>query len=279
MQHPFAALEPEYANLLARMHITRQSEATIIAGKLLQFVKEGKYAEVADKLGIPQLFIATSFEREAASNFRLSPAQGDPWNEVSRHVPKGLGPYQSWSTSALAAYTLERLDKIGRENWTWTRLCYEGELFNGFGYRAHGVHTPYDWSGTNNYARGKFTGDHRFDLSVADQQLGIIPVARIMASTMPEIDLPGWPAQVGTPPPMAQPAPIGVGGGKHDTAWLQAALNDILKLDPPLAVDGSYGRRTKAAIFEFQQMAKLTIDGLAGPVTIAALEKGLGHDD
>ena len=279
MQHPFAALEPEYNNLLARMRITRHAEATIIAGKLLQFVKEGKYAEVSEKLGIPQLFIATSFEREASSDFRLSPAQGDPWNEVSRHVPKGLGPYQSWMASAISTYTSERLDQIGKENWTWARLCYEGELFNGFGYRAHGVHTPYDWSGTSNYARGKFTGDHRFDFTVADQQLGIIPVARIMASTMSEIDIPGWPSQIGTPPPIPQPAPIGIGGGEHDTAWIQDALNKALHLDPPLAVDGSYGRRTKAAAVEFQQAHKLVVDGLVGPATMAELKKGLSDDD
>lgn len=272
MQHPFAALEPEYANLLARMRITRQSEVTIVAGKLLQFVKEGKYAEVSEKLGIPQLFIATSFEREASSNFRLSPAQGDPWNVVSRHVPRGRGPFPDWKSAAIDAYKLEHLDRIGKANWTWTRLCYEGELFNGFGPRNHGVHTGYDWAGTNNYIRGKYIADGVWSPTTADVQLGIIPVARIMASTFPELDLLGWPSQQPVSPPAPQPAPVGVGGA-HDTAWMQNALNKALALDPPLLVDGSYGRRTKAAVIAFQQREKLAVDGLVGPVTMAALER------
>lgn len=275
MQHPFDALAPEYANLLARMKITRQSEVTIVAGKLLQHVKEGKYAAVSAKLGIPQIFIATSFERESSSNFNDSPAQGDPWNRISTHVPRGRGPFKNWADAADDAYTLDGLDKIGAANWTWPRFCYEGELFNGFGYRSHGIHTPYDWAGTNDYSVGKYVADGVWSGSAVDQQLGIVPVARMMASTMPELDIPGWPTQTASAPPIPAAAPIGVGGGAHDTAWRQTALNKILGLNPPLTVDNSYGRRTKYAILLFQERFKLQADGLSGPLTDAAIEKAL----
>lgn len=272
MQHPFEQLAPEYANLLARMKITRQSVATLAAGRLLTFVQEGKYAEVSAALKIPQIFIATSFDREASSNFNLSPAQGDPWDEVSRHVPARRGPYKSWADAAIDTYSREGLTGI---DWTWPRFCYEGEMFNGFGYRAYGIHTPYDWAGTNDYTSGKFVADGKFSGSVVDQQLGIVPVARIMVNANPALDIPGWPSQQPVAPPYPQQAPVGIGGGPNGAAWLQMNLNKILKLDPALVVDNSYGRQTKLAVMAFQRQHGLTVDGLAGPLTDAAIEKAI----
>src|SRR5215471_7902167 len=115
MQHPFDRLKDEYNSLLSRMQITRQSEIDFVARKLMKFVNDGRYKEVSDKLGIPQVFIATSFEREASSDFRLSPAQGDPGDRVSVHVPRGRGPFPSWTAAAVDAYTLDKLDKVGKE--------------------------------------------------------------------------------------------------------------------------------------------------------------------
>jgi hypothetical protein len=109
-----------------------------------------------------------------------------------------------------------------------------------------------------------------------DAQLGIVPVARAMALMMAELDLPGWPEGVATSVPPPIPAPVGVGGhpdtGVHSTAWLQGALNK-LGVDPALVVDGSYGRRTRMAVIDFQSAHGLEPDGLAGPLTWAALEK------
>jgi len=48
---------------------------------------------------------------------------------------------------------------------------------------------------------------------------------------------------------------------------LQAHLNFVMKLDPPLVVDGDYGVRTKAAVKAFQRSVKLPVDGIAGPDT------------
>jgi lysozyme family protein len=283
MQHPFEALASEYANLLAVMQPTRLNEIEAAAGRLLGFVHEGKYKEVSDQLGIPQVFIATSFERESSSDFRTSPAQGDRWDRVSVHVPRGRGPFASWKDAALDAYRLDHLDRVGKDNWTWPMFCYEGELFNGFGYRSHGIHTPYDWAGSNNYMRGKYVADGVWDGGAVDSQLGIVPVARRMTLLEPSLDLPGWPIQAGTPPPISQPSPIGVGGGLgHSTTTLQGDLNllsqrGFIHLDDLLVVDGSYGRLTFAAVRALEEKAGLTLDrGYAGPEVWAAIDKAFG---
>ena len=64
------------------------------------------------------------------------------------------------------------------------------------------------------------------------------------------------------------------GQGGHSTVWLQQSLN-ALGEDPPLAVDGSYGLATMAALKAFQQAHNLAVDGKVGPATIAAIEQAL----
>lgn len=53
--------------------------------------------------------------------------------------------------------------------------------------------------------------------------------------------------------------------------WLQGLLNAYLKPTVPLAVDGSYGPLTTAAVEAAQTKLGLTVDGVAGDLTMAAL--------
>jgi putative chitinase len=65
------------------------------------------------------------------------------------------------------------------------------------------------------------------------------------------------------------------GEADEDVQKLQAALND-LGADPKLVVDGHNGPATRQAVKNFQTSAGLTADGVAGPVTKAAIELRLG---
>jgi lysozyme family protein len=271
MSYVFSALGGEYAVLLAATVIDPKREAELEARTkvILARAADENWQMVAAATGVPRLWGMASFERESGSDYTLSPAQGDPWRQVSTHVPRGLGPYKSWAAAAVAAYRIDHLDKVGAANWTWARACYEGELFNGFGYRTHGIHTPYLWSWTNIYTRGKFVTDGRFDAAEQDQQCGIIPLMVALSRLDPSLALADpWPGgRVGPP----EKPPVGIGGGGHDTAWIQAKLN-ALGAQPALVVDNNYGRATRRAVSAFQAQHHLQPDGLAGPETIAAIE-------
>ena len=291
MQHPYAALAPEYAALLAAMRIdpVRENELAERAAVLLKLVDRHRdeWAEVTARTGVPRLWGIASFERESSSDYSRSPAQGDRWDRVSVHVPKGLGPYADWGDSCVAAYCIDKLNEVGASNWTWTRACYEGELYNGFGPRAHGRHTGYLWSWTNIYTSGKYVADGKWDPDVRDQQCGMVPMmaallhldaslALVDAPPAPSVQSPASGGEV----PAPANVPAGVGGeldGGNVTEWLQTALNR-LGADPPLVVDGSYGRHTRRAVTVFQAAHELKPDGLAGPLTLAALHQLTDHE-
>lgn len=58
-----------------------------------------------------------------------------------------------------------------------------------------------------------------------------------------------------------------------DYATIQKRLNELGQ-NPPLATDGVYGPKTRAAVIAFQQSKGLTPDGIVGPKTLSAL--GIG---
>lgn len=269
MSYQFTALQAEYTSLLQRMVITRSSEVDEVAHKLLGFVDDGRYAAVSAKTGVPQIVMAASFEREASSNFRLSPAQGDPWDEVSRHVPAGRGPYHDWAAAAEDAYHIDHLDAIGAANWSWERSCYEEELFNGFGPRNHGYHTGYLWAGSSIYTGGKYIADGVWSASAIDRQLGVIPMMYWMVQLRPSLALP-FPLPVRSPTVIS--GPFHDPNAIHDTQALQQALNH-LGANPQLDVDGNYGRMTRNAVIAFQAAHGLDADGIAGSDTWAAIDK------
>jgi putative chitinase len=68
----------------------------------------------------------------------------------------------------------------------------------------------------------------------------------------------------------AAPSAWQVANSDKDTTWLQTALNN-LGAQPSLVVDGRYGPATEQAVRQFQQVAGLTADGVAGDVTRAAM--------
>ena len=273
MQHPFVALKPEYTSLLAAMVVRPECKKLVdeVAVKLVGY--KTRYEPVSAQDGVPVIFIAASFEREASSNFTKNAGQGWPLSSRSQWIPHN-GPFRDWQSSAIAAYHLNHLDAVGADNWSWELMCFYGEIFNGLGYRDyHHMHSPYLWGGTNIQTTGKYTADDKFDPTVMDPQLGIVPVMRKMVEIDPTLALSSAPY---VPVP---PIPSGVAAVKstaivYDTQWVQQSLN-ALGFWPKLQESGNYGAMTKFTVERFQSDYGLDVDGLVGEETTAALQKAL----
>ena len=273
MQHPYNVLVPEYLDLLGRMKITRANEVMADARCILPTMP--RYQAVETKTRVPAVWLAAVNSRESDNSFKAYFGNGDRLDRATVHVPAHRGPFtgpDAWERGCEDALGLDKVSSV--TDWCWTRACYEDELWNGFGPRAHGKHSGYLWAGTSVYDGGKYVSDNCWDASAYDKQLGTIPLMLALIELDASLALPGWP--VNKPwPSIPAPAPVlaGHGDGEHSTEWVQDSLNTLMSAE--LDVDGSYGRRTAAAIRQFQEANGLEVDGLCGPNTIAKIEARL----
>ncbi len=58
-------------------------------------------------------------------------------------------------------------------HWDIVTALIKCEAFNGMGYAAHGLPSPYVWGATNIQQAGKYTSDHGFDPTIWDHQPGV----------------------------------------------------------------------------------------------------------
>lgn len=277
MQHPYAALSGEYLDLLSKVRITRGQEALTRAREILPL--KPRYEAVHAKTNVPVAVLMALNERESGSCMATYLGNGQRLTRKTTLMPKGRGPFDNWEAGAIDALHLDGLDAV--DDWCWARACYEQELWNGFGPRDyHGIHTGYLWSGTDTYSAGKYVSDGIWSGTTRDVQLGTVPLMLALVSLDRSLDLSGWPAA--SPWPIASvPVRTGITNatGERGVVWLQESLNAVLgdKLDAPLLDDGSYGRKTRAAILIFQREHGLVADGIAGPLTCDALEAALSR--
>lgn len=131
-----------------------------------------RYVAVSDRTNVPWFIIAVIHERESSQSWSANLAQGDPWNRVSVHVPKGQGPFASWEDAAVNALTRSPPFASRWTDWTSGGALTLLEEYNGLGYYKHAIPSPYVWSSTNQYHKGKYIADGHFDPEAIDHQLG-----------------------------------------------------------------------------------------------------------
>lgn len=131
-----------------------------------------RYQTVEARTGVPWFVIAVIHERESGQNWFANLAQGDPWNRVSVHVPAGRGPFKSWEEAAIDALTDCAPYLARNRDWSIGGTLAKIEEYNGLGYAARGVSSPYVWSGTDQYKSGKYVRDGIYDSAAVDSQPG-----------------------------------------------------------------------------------------------------------
>jgi lysozyme family protein len=244
-------IQPQYLAVLDR------TAAKLVADR-------ERYLSLERRSSVPAIVTMVIAERESGADPRMSLAQGDRWDRISVHVPKGRGPFRSWEDAAVDALRIDGLDAIGRENWTVERALFQLEKYNGFGYRRYGLPSAYIWASTNIYQGGKFVADGKFSRAAWDTQLGVAALMARIGNADPDLMLP-------CTFDLPHDHPIYMASQKvPETAAIQERLNE-LGAKPRLDVDGVFGPKTRAAIREFQQRNDLQDDGIVGPVTWNAM--------
>lgn len=278
--HPFKELQGEYTTLLQGMKITRTQAVETACNVILRPSNLDRYKTVAAKTGVPAVFIGALDFREDDCNPHDGLGQGDPWNSKSVNVPRGCGPFNSWEEAAEFYIHFDHLDD-NSVPYDVVYACWKGEIWNGFGYRNHNVHSSYLWGGTNIQQAGKFVRDGKFDATVTDTQVGIIPIITRCIERVPALAF-GAPVIRMVPPAQVPLVPVQIPiFSLKQTKWVQDSLNtlgEVPWLLAPLDVDGNYGRNTRESVRVFQETYGIPANGLADSVTIAALQEHLKQE-
>lgn len=158
-----------------------------------------RYESVVKSFGtMPWWFVAVVHAMESGLSFRHHLHNGDPLTGRTRQVPAfrpkanpkanpnlppgPRNPY-TWEESAEDALTLKGLEKW--TDWSLSASLAKLEEYNGWGYRLYhpSVRSPYIWSFTNRYTKGKYAADGKFDANLVSGQAGTAAILRVMVDS------------------------------------------------------------------------------------------------
>jgi lysozyme family protein/peptidoglycan hydrolase-like protein with peptidoglycan-binding domain len=263
----FESLKSEYERNWTDLQIrpSRLADANAVARKAIN--GKATYQQIEQQTRVPWYFVALCHYRESNFDFDTYLGNGESLHRVTTIVPKGRGPFASFVDGAVDALRIQ--DFVGASDWSIARMLFRLEAFNGFGYHAKGVNSPYLYGGSTLYGPpeakpGKFVRDHLFDPSHVDSQLGTAVVLHAMMKLDPSITFDASPRVAMHADPDDEMA--------STVLLMQQALNR-LGANPPLAEDGISGPNTKAAVSQFQQQNGLRDTGLLDGATIAAITR------
>lgn len=238
-----------------------------------------RYEAVRAKTGVPACVIAVIHMLEGSCDFSTHLHNGDPLSARTVNVPAGRprtgNPPFTWIDSAVDALGY---DDLG--NGDWSNMAYtlnRLEEYNGLGYRDHGIYSPYIWSYTNQYTRGKYVSDGQWDAYAVSDQVGAATMLKYMqqhglwdlggaqpAPTDPKaVSYPYVPLKT----PWVLKTALKLGSQGRDVADLYCGLIGLGYMGKAGVVTDYLNVALDDAVRYFQKKQGLTADGAVGPVT------------
>ncbi len=213
-------------------------------------LNKARYQAVGDPLNIPWYVIAIIHCMEASLRFDTHLHNGDPLTARTVQVPAGRpktgNPTFTWEFSANDALVFDKLNLW--TNWEIAGILYKLELFNGLGYYKQGINSPYLWSYSNHYTKGKYVKDGKYDPNAVSKQCG----AAVLLRRLTEQKLITLPSGNIIEQILAQGNKTAyyTGTVTNEAKDLQTLLN---KAGSVLRVDGKAGERTSTEYFKFSK--------------------------
>lgn len=129
---------------------------------------------------IPWEFIAVAHNRESNGDFKTYLGNGQPLSKKTTIVPKGRGPFSTWEEGAIDALLNAPPYAAKNKDWSIGGTLTKLEEYNGLGYARMGQPSPYLWAGTDQYVKGKYVADGKYDPNHVDTQLGVAGLLKFM---------------------------------------------------------------------------------------------------
>ena len=133
---------------------------------------KSEYENAVRRVNVPWWAIALLHGMEGRFIFDNQILNGQPFNEITTIKPNGLGPWDNWEQSTIAAIGYKNMHAV---DWTSLNAVSEFfESFNGMGYRTRGYNSAYLFGMTNHDQGVKFTSDSVFNDNYQTKQLGVM---------------------------------------------------------------------------------------------------------
>lgn len=175
-------LRQNYLDLWSSLEPRPEHAGAIAFHRRKLLAGRARYEEAAARTGTLWWFVGIVHALEASFNFNGHLHNGDPLTRRTVHVPRGRppawNPPSDWVSSAVDAIIFE--GNSGENIWRLPEVLYRFERYNGFGYRPRGINSPYLWSFSNHYTRGKFVSDGSFSASAVSKQCGAAVILKAL---------------------------------------------------------------------------------------------------
>ena len=180
-------LRAEYAALYDAAQIRPERLASVDRVVDVLASHRDRYERAGSPVGVPWYVVAAIHSLEgggSSGRFTGHLHNGDPLTARTTHVPanrpaappqSGALPY-TWEESATDALARFR----GWSDWSLAATLWQLERYNGFGTRSRGIPTPYLWSFTDRYTKGKYVRDGVWDANAVSGQVGAAAILKRM---------------------------------------------------------------------------------------------------
>lgn len=165
-----------YLDLWKSMSVSPEWARTSDAVARKMIASQGRYAVAVSGTDVPWWFVAVVHAMECSLRFDQHLHNGDTLRGRTVRIPKDRPPVGSppftWEESARDAVTYDKLDKVA--DWSLASVLYHWHRYNGINneYKRRGIPTPYLWSGSQHYRKGKYVADGKFDPEAVSKQVG-----------------------------------------------------------------------------------------------------------
>ncbi len=192
---PLSEIEGEYLELFKSCKI-RDKYASNVDWYVSRMLKESsrkRYEDIYEETCVPWFFVAGIHALEATFNFNQHLHNGDSlrkktWRIPRNRIPNSSPPY-TWVESAIDALAMKDFHK--ETSWTLPEILYRWERYNGIRSRMlHKINTPYLWSFSQHYTKGKYVRDNVWDGNAVSKQVGAAVLLRRLVN-MGEVKLEG----------------------------------------------------------------------------------------
>ena len=253
------ALAAEYRRLFEKATVRPSWTGRMKKAAQRVYAGRERYQKIAARFGnCPWPLIGVIHKMEGDCDFNTHLHNGNPLTDRTYEVPAGRpkkgNPPFSWEESAIDAIEMKGWGAI--EHWTLERAMFELERYNGFGYRLYHptVLSPYLFSGTVLYTKGKYIkdGPRGWRDEAVSGQTGAIGILLALAEIDPSLSLDRMLPFESVAGEDAEPVKDpDVNEDETTIAFVQERLK-ALGYHEVGNVDGSFGRKTKAAILAFR---------------------------